>query len=60
MMVAKISTEHKHELDRMEDEFTKEINERDEAEKSLRDDLEKMTVKFNDLTKKLTEQTSLN
>jgi hypothetical protein len=55
MMVAKISTEHKHELDRMEDEFTKEINERDEAEKSLRDDLEKMTVKFNDLTKKLTE-----
>lgn len=60
MMVAKISTEHKHELDRMEDEFTKEIKERDEAEKSLRDELEKMAVKYNDLSKKLTEQTSLN
>ena len=55
MMVAKISTEHKHELDRMEDEFTKEIQERDVAEKSLRDELEKMTVKYNNLSKKLTE-----
>ena len=32
-MVAKISTEHKVELDRMEDEYTKEIREREQSEK---------------------------
>jgi len=60
MMVAKISTEHKVELDRMEDEYTKEIKEREQSEKQLRDDLEKMSTKLIDADKQLNEQTSLN
>ena len=60
MMVAKISTEHKVELDRMEDEYTKEIREREQSEKQLRDDLEKMSTKLIDADKQLNEQTSLN
>jgi hypothetical protein len=55
MMVAKISTEHKIELDRMEEEFNKEIIQLNESEKLLRDALESKSVEVTDVKKKLAE-----
>lgn len=40
MMVAKISTEHKEQLDKMEDDFNREINMLNDNEKTLREQLE--------------------
>lgn len=59
MMVAKISTEHKAEIDRLEEEFNKEISSLSRNEKELKEQLETYSVDNSDLRKKLGDATTL-
>lgn len=59
MMVVKISTEHKAEIDRLEDEFSKEINSLQVNEKNLKIQLEDYSSENSDLKKKLSENSAL-
>ena len=58
MMVAKISTEHKEETDKLEDQFTNEINQLNLNEKKLKNKLETANTDVNELKKKLHEETT--
>ena len=53
MMVAKISIEHKVQLDQMEEGFNNEIAILRASEKQMREEFESFTLDYNDLKKDL-------
>lgn len=55
MMIAKISIEHKLELDQMEEGYNQEIAALRDSEKQMREQFELFTVDYNDLKKNLQE-----
>ena len=57
MMVAKISTEHKSQLDKVEEEFSLEIQELNRNEKNLKQTLENFQKNNGELNKELAEET---
>ena len=59
MMIAKISTEHKEQLDKLEEELMAEIKALNENEKDLKCTLDEVQRENSDLKKQLSEETSL-
>lgn len=59
MMVAKISTEHKVEVDRLESEFNRQITILNESEKHLKEMLVQSEIQNHDLNLKNQETTIL-
>jgi hypothetical protein len=59
MLIAKISNEHKTQIDNLEDEFNKEILNLNNNEKSLKEQLEDYSVQNSILMKQFDEEQTL-